>query len=419
MFSLTAEEIIRVAHKNILRNRSTASFAGPLMLGKSEVLEDFPTACTDGRDKKYGRKFMESLTQKEATGVVLHEGGHVFLRHIPRHLDLIREDSQLANAAMDYAINDLIHNLPGYGSWFILPKDHLYDGKFRNWSVRQIFKFLKTGRQPEPNDSQPGAQGRNDPQTPERTKGDDGREQVKIGEKKYDLDGYDTHDTEGVANMSDDERAELEEKISQAIQEAAVLAGVTASDLPRALNELLTPERDWREVTQEFVQSAMRGKDEYTYQRFNRKRLVDELYRPSMYTEKLGKIVIANDTSGSISDHQMNVWMSWLSQLCDQCVPDEVRVLWWGSTVVGDQTLSGGYSNLREVLKPVGGGGTCASNIAGYINQHRIEADAVIVFTDGYTESVIEWPVSIPTLWIVTENEQFQPPSGRVVFFKE
>ena len=114
----------------------------------------------------------------------------------------------------------------------------------------------------------------------------------------------------------------------------------------------------------------------------------------------------------------MGIWMDALAHICEQCEPDEVRVLWWGSKVVGDQTLTGSYSNLREVLKPIGGGGTCVSEVATYIYSERIDADCIIVFTDGYVENQVKWDINIPTLWVITENESFTPPFGRVVKFK-
>ena len=143
------------------------------------------------------------------------------------------------------------------------------------------------------------------------------------------------------------------------------------------------------------------------------------MYRPSRYNERVGNIVIANDTSGSISDEAMGVWMSALSDICEQCSPDSVRVLWWDSEVRGEQEFSGSYSNLREALKPAGGGGTRVSSVAKYINDQQIKADCVIVFTDGYTESEINWDTNIPTLWVVTERDGFSPPTGQVIKFRK
>jgi len=54
-----------------------------------------------------------------------------------------------------------------------------------------------------------------------------------------------------------------------------------------------------------------------------------------------------------------------------------------------------------------------------YINKERINAECVIVFTDGYVENDIAWTISSPTLWMVTENKGFEPPVGKLVKFGE
>jgi predicted metal-dependent peptidase len=411
MFKLTVEESIRKSHKDIMGGRDTYHLAGVLMIGKTEVVEDIPTARTNGQDKLYGREFMGTLTQEEVVGVVMHEAVHILLRHISRHRDLIKEDKELANAAMDYVDNAYIKSLDGYGEWFKLPQPYLWDDKFDNWTVRQVYNFLKQGRDAGKPDLTPSK--------PIAGKTMDGRSKVTIYGRDYVTESTDEHDASVVEGMSTEQLQELEKKISQAIQEASLLAGVAGKDTPRAFGELLAPERNWREDLQEFASSAVRGNDQATFRRFNRQRLADDLYRPSKYNDRIGNIIVANDTSGSIGDEAMSIWLDALADICEQCVPDSVRVLWWDSEVRGDQELTGSYGNLREVLKPSGGGGTHVSSVAKYINKEQLKADCVIVFTDGYTEHEITWDINVPTLWVVTEREDFTPPVGQVIKFRK
>ena len=98
---LTVDEKLRKATKDLMRDRHAYVAAGTMLMGKTEIVDDIPTARTNGRDKKYGRQFIEELSVKELAGVVLHEAVHIMLRHIPRHRDLIKEDAQLANMAFD------------------------------------------------------------------------------------------------------------------------------------------------------------------------------------------------------------------------------------------------------------------------------------------------------------------------------
>jgi predicted metal-dependent peptidase len=125
--------------------------------------------------------------------------------------------------------------------------------------------------------------------------------------------------------------------------------------------------------------------------------------------------VVAIDTSGSISGDILTAFATELASICDLCEPEKVRVLWWDTHVHGEQIFEGNYMGLAKMLKPVGGGGTRVGCVSDYIVKERINADCVIVFTDGYVESSFVWDVIPPTLWMVTENISFHPPVGKKV----
>jgi predicted metal-dependent peptidase len=69
----------------------------------------------------------------------------------------------------------------------------------------------------------------------------------------------------------------------------------------------------------------------------------------------------------------------------------------------------------KDILKPIGGGGTLVSCVAQYILEKRYKPDCVVVFTDGYVEDNVKWNISADTLWLVTENERWSPPKGKKV----
>jgi predicted metal-dependent peptidase len=70
------------------------------------------------------------------------------------------------------------------------------------------------------------------------------------------------------------------------------------------------------------------------------------------------------------------------------------------------------------MLKPKGGGGTRVSCVSEYLNKNKINAECVLVFTDGYLENDVKWSISAPTLWMVTENKGWTPPTGKKVFME-
>jgi len=172
-------------------------------------------------------------------------------------------------------------------------------------------------------------------------------------------------------------------------------------------------------VLRDFVSSATKGKDEYTWRKFNRRVLPNDLYIPTVENETIGEIVVAIDTSGSIGEKELNEFASELVSICEAVSPEAVRVLWWDTKVHGEQLFKDDYQNIGAMLKPLGGGGTKVSCVSEYINKKKVNAECVLVFTDGYVESDVEWQISAPTLWMVTENENWQPPTGKKVMVKE
>jgi len=383
---------LKKAHVRLMRHPETCLYGGIMLLGESTIEEGVPTAYTDGKNKRYGRQFFESLSMPEQSALVLHENGHVMLQHIPRHRDLIKENAKLANVAMDYVINDIIVEIgKKHPDLVKLPKGGLYDAKYHNWSVREVYNDLK--QEMEKSKKGGGSGGKN----PEHLK------------------PLDEHDDKPTQEATPDDLRKLSVEINEAIQQGAMLAGKFGAKVPRVIKDLMEPKVSWRDELREFITSTTRGRDEYTWRKLNRRRMVDDIYLPTLEAEKVGEIVVAIDTSGSINGRQLDEFATELVAICDTVSPDKVRVLWWDTEVHGEQIFTDNYDGIAHMLKPQGGGGTKVSSVSEFINKENITADCVIVFTDGHLEDKVEWQVNSPTLWLVTAKKDFTAPSGRVV----
>ena len=399
---LTEEQRIKKGHIALMKHPETALWSGVMMMGETSVTDEpGVTAYTDGVNKRYGRAFLQAVCkqQEEINGLILHENLHIGLRHMIHNIDLFREDRQLANMAADYVVNDIIMNIKDK-SLVKLPQGGCYDPKYHNMNMREVYRLLK--------------------QEQEQNGGSSGNESGE-GESQGEGGGYkfDDHDIdgEGSANEMTPEQAKaMEARIDRAIREGALLAGRLGIDLPRAVTEMLEPKINWREVLREFVSASCKGKDEYTWRKFNRRQLPNDMYLPTVEDETIGEIVVAIDTSGSIDQKQINEFASELVSICEAVSPDAVRVLWWDTMVHGEQLFTDDYQNVASMLKPKGGGGTRVSCVSEYINKKQVKAEAVLVFTDGYLENDVRWQVEAPTLWLVTHNKYWTPPVGKKVF---
>jgi predicted metal-dependent peptidase len=396
---MDAELRLKKAHITLMRHAETCLYSGVMLLGESSIADEgCPTAYTDGFNKRYGREFMGSLKDEEVRALILHENLHVLLKHIPRHKDLMKENARLANVAMDFVVNDIIENLQDK-SLAKLPEGGLYSPKYHNWSVREVYNDLKQQMDKEKKKG--------------NEKGNGG------GGGVSGFQPLDEHDDSDMQEASAEEIKEIGDKITEAIQQGSMLAGKFGVKIPRVISETMQPRVDWRETLREFVTSVARGRDDYSWRRMNARRMVDDIYMPSVQSETIDEITIAIDTSGSIGQRQINEFAAEIVSICEMVTPDRVRVLWWDTKVHGEQMFYENYDNLASMLKPQGGGGTKVSCVSEYIDSEGLNPDCVVVFTDGCVERDVKWDIKSPTLWVVTERHSgFTPPSGHMVDFE-
>ena len=139
------ETRIKRGHMTLMKHRDTALYSGVMLMGSSEVADNVPTAYTDGVNKKYGRKFLESIAEEsKVRGLILHENLHVALKQVAYGRTMFNENPKLANLAADFVVNDVIVNirstLPNSRELLVeLPDGGFYDPMFHNWSMRQVF----------------------------------------------------------------------------------------------------------------------------------------------------------------------------------------------------------------------------------------------------------------------------------------
>jgi hypothetical protein len=403
------------ARSRLMRHPETCLYAGVIMMGETSIDAGVPTAYTDGFNKRYGREFLQGLTVEEVSALDLHENLHVQLMHIPRHRDLMREDARLANAAMDYVVNAVIMNLKDK-TLCKLPEGGLYDPKFDGWSVRQVYDFLKNGRDAGKGGHGDPSKGAGDKGQPVRSKSSSGDEQVTVGGETFSIEPMDEHDSSGMDGKTAEDLKKLSEEVEEAARQGSLLAGRFGVNAPRQLVDMLSEKVDWKKELAQYYISTIRGAEELSWRKFNRRRLADDWLTPSSEDEVMGEVVFAVDTSGSISLQDLSAAAEELASLCDLCKPEKVRVLWWDTAVHGEQVFKEDYTGLRKLLKPKGGGGTSVSCVSEYLAKKRINSQCVIVFTDGFVDGLNKWSVNTPTLWIVTQNRSFTcPPNGKVI----
>ena len=310
---MEAERKLQKAKIALMRNKNFALLQGVMMVGKTRVDDKTPTACTNGRDEIYGREFVTKLRDPELCFVIAHEAGHKMYRHMTTWKKLHDEDHRLANIACDHVINLMLKELDPSGAVITMPvyTDGPHKGKqmgmcdvrFKGMNSKQVFDILKEEKE---EGNRPG----NGP-------GGDG--------------GIDEHDWDGAEGMTDEEKRELVRDIDQAIRQGLMAhnkqVGEGAGGLDRELQELLEPKVNWREVLRDYVKSMCHSKDASSWRRVNRRFLSTGVYMPSMIGEKVGHLVVAIDTSGSIGQEELSEFLSEVKGIAEEVSPELVDLI--------------------------------------------------------------------------------------------
>lgn len=399
---LTAEQRVQKAVVTIMNNERYYALAGVLMIGSKEIVEDVPTAATNGRDEYYGRAFVDGISDAQLRFVILHECYHKLFRHLTTWKHLHDEDHRLANMACDYVINLIIRdeNPDGFVELF----DWIcIDDAYAGMNAEEVYNILKQKRQQQQQQPQDGDQ-------------DGGQGGGQGGGQE---DGVlDDHDWEGAQEMSEEEQGELAEQIDNAIRQGAITAGKMGSGGNRAIDSMMQPEVDWVDVLREFATETCRGRDYSTYARPNRRYLSSGRYMPSGVSEHVGELVISIDTSASIGQPELTKFLSEVQGVVENVNPEKIRLLYWDTKVCADEVYEADeVERLIESTKPAGGGGTEISCVNKYLTEEQISPQAVIVFTDGYLGG--DWGTwDCPVLWCILDHQAAQPTVGTAVHVK-
>lgn len=389
MHKMTAEQRITKARSAIMRDERFTAISPILMIGSWSVVDDMPTAATNGRDVLYGRKFVDDCDDKLLRFVVLHEYYHVMLQHMTTWAKLDKEDAKLSNIAKDMVINLMLKEADP-GGHFLTVWEHAYcDQQYKGLDTGEVYRRLKNQSQ-----SQPQGQQMDDHQSG----GEPGDEEGEGGMKP----------------LTEAEAGEVIKAVDTALRQGALIAGKLGHGMARDVEALLEPVVPWQDVLRDWLKTTAKGEDLSTWRRPARRWLGQDMYMPSRYTESVERIVIGIDTSGSIGEEALRRALSEVAGACEMVSPQMVDVIYWDARVAAHEVYEGErVRDIANVTKPKGGGGTDARAMFDFMDKRGIKPDAVIMFTDGYTP----WPKTLPcpVLWCIS-TKGLRAPVGESLY---
>ena len=417
------KKIVRARTALVLDHPFFASLALRLELREDEHCE---TAWTDGRVMAYNPEYIRQLPLDELTGLCAHIVMHPACGH---HKHRKGRDPLLWNRACDYAINWILLE-----AGIILPEGYLDHPAYRRKNADEIYRLLLqregSGKNNNRTSGISGGEGLSEPEGKEHSEAGSEQGVETAGEMSADndaaeqdlpIDDYPDSGDPGKSGEVRDSRAEAGSEPWQADEEPdwqvsiaqaanhAKSIGKLPGVLERLVAEILEPALDWRVILSHFIDSAARN--DYAWTPPNRRHIHDGLYLPSPNNMELGELVIAVDTSGSISQEELDFLSAELSAILESN-PAHIHLLYCDVRVVAWHSVT--REELPLEMKPIGGGGTDFRPAFEWVSHLGISPACLIYLSDMACDKFPEEP-DYPVLWARIGESGESPPFGELL----
>ena len=354
-----------------------------------QVYEDsnVPTAGVNVQQKinlYVNPDFWETLPLNHQIGVLEHEVNHILYNHISRGEQL---NKAAHNIATDVAIN-------GYIGVNSLPDTALFPEKLRMKKYQTsefYYNFLiKHSRQ-----------------CKWGLKTASAASNGKGGQRG-------TLDDHGLWDKGNKDEDYVKEKIRNVVNRVCDVLdseGKGIGSLPANIQEIIKKLRkkpmDWRLILRRFLHHATLPITVSSRKRRNRR---FGIVFPGSKTDPVLKLGVVIDSSGSISNHQLNVFMNEITGINMVCAETHI--------IVCDAEVHDVYKyNKREGIRPIKGRGGTAFQPALDVGE-KLKVDALCYLTDGYNGDRIKKP-TFPVLWAITRDGRRPVPWGTMISLKD
>jgi len=330
----------------------------------------------------FNPKFVEKLTSKEVKGVVCHEVMHCALEHMSRRHG---RRKQLWNIACDTIVNNIIlkegYSLPDgtiqpYNNEISLFGIKLK--KLNEKSSEEVYDELLSGLRKKY-----------------------GKDLEKFL-KENGIKGFDVHIEGGNGNSkgknkfkkgkNKDWKKILIDAASYAQQRGTLPAG-----LRRLVDKILETHVDWKTLLYKYITSQL--PIDYMWTKPSKKSFATGVYTPGILREGMD-LIVAIDTSGSISQYELNEFMSEVLSIIRSFRGVNLTIIDCDAQVNSVKTYRNATPDKID-MELHGGGGTSHVPVYKWINENMPNATLLINFTDGYTEFPKLEDVNVKTLWVL------------------
>ncbi|SFV90477.1 Sll7028 protein [hydrothermal vent metagenome] len=371
---------------------------------------DDPKALTfssDGMRLTYNPEYFEKVPLEEIEFALANGAMHAVLKHRERISDRV---GRIWQAATDLVVNSMLVK-----NGFVLPPYVYYDERFEGMYAEEIYDVLKD--EMITNQTRDDAEVQSEelePTEEENKSASDNTSQNQSNEQSR--SSHEPTKSEPLLVQEQPIDPETLETLQEELQEhfEQIFAKYKRQgELPKGL-EIVVPELflhkiDWREMLYRYI--ADYAKSSYSFMPPNMKYLYRGICLPSLSSDLL-RIVIAIDTSGSIDQEMIGLFLSEVSAIMQQYPNYEIDIITADAKVQSHKTYLPGEPLAYEVS---GGGGTDFRPVFEYIEREISYPTLLLYFTDGMGTFPMQEP-GYDLVWVMSEAKEV--PFGEVLMLE-
>jgi len=374
------------------------------------------TTATDAKSFFYNADYIDSLNLSQTEFILAHEALHCALSHFARREHRIKHRWDIA---CDYAINPILK-----ADGLTPPLGALFETTYEGMTAEEIYPYIKDnddsdtldqhmyddssdGKSDEgkakpnenPDDPQDDKADNRPPEEGEDPSGKDEQPDQRGEDKETESESESDDGVPPPAPLTPQEKETMSVQWQQrtaGAAQTAMQAGKLGADMARLVDFLLQPQLPWRMLLARYMTQIAR--DDYSYTRPSTRR-GDPAVFPSLRSASLD-ITVALDTSGSISEKEMNEFVSEIDAIKGQM---RARITLHGCDAALAEHgpwIYEPWETFESPKKISGGGGTRFVPIFEWAERQDKQPDLLVYFTDAEGEFP-KTPANFPVLWLV------------------
>ena len=363
-----------------------------IMLNKT-WRQDLPTAGVSKNGINYqlaiNEEFWTSLSEEHQLGLLKHELLHIAFGHLTSFGSFT--DKTLANVAMDMEINQYIDTdwLPKGG---IMIEDYEDLNLDRKAGCRYYYKKLQELQQEKDKNG---------------TCGNEAMDKLLDDIANGDIPDHSTW--EEFDDLSEAEKKLIDKQLQKVLSDAKEQTVRKRGRIPGeiegviTIEEIVAPKFDWRGYMRRFTGISTKVFTKKIRRKENRKFPES----PGLKLKMKQHMLLGIDTSGSVSDSELQEFMSEINHIYKAGV--DVTIIQCDTSIRAIESYKGKFE-----LNVLGRGGTEFDPVLEYYNENQKRYTSLVYFTDGECNTHVKPKGHV--LWVLSERSQMNEDlPGKVI----